>query len=250
MTREAKLRSHREFQRKVDVADLHYLAESGFVARGDTGPQQDAPQNWVVWHFTHKDNLQGIVDDNALLPSTMKAPAVNVANTGIKGRRATIRVRPDGTYPEATVAQHVPFYIAAKSPMLYSISKGHEEYRGGTADLVFLGAVLGDIAASGLTWCVSNGNAAVAFTEFSRQLPTLGSFVDFPLLQQRIWKNVPEDMNRMSRRAAELLVLGPVPLSLISMVAAKTEPVVTRAQAQMSAVGGVRQYGEFRELYY
>ena len=197
MTREAKLRGHREFQRKVDVADLHYLAESGFVARGDTGPQQDAPQNWVVWHFTHKDNLQGIVDDNGLLPSTMKAPAVNVANTGIKGRRATIRVRPDGTYPEATVAQHVPFYIAAKSPMLYSISKGHEEYRGGTADLVFLGAALGDIAASGLTWCVSNGNAAAAFTEFSRQLPTLGSFVDFPLLQQRIWKNVPEDMNRM-----------------------------------------------------
>lgn len=232
------------------MANLYYLAESGFVARGNTGTQQDAPQNWVVWHFTHKDNLQGIVDDNALLPSTMKTPAVNVANIGIKGRRATIRVRPDDTYPEVTVAQHVPFYIAAKSPMLFSVFKGHEEYRGGTGDLVFLGAVLGDIAASGLTWCMSNGNAAASITQFSRQLPALGSFVDFPLLQERYWRNTPEDTNRMSRRRAELLVLGPVPLSLISIVAAKTEPIVTRAQAQMSSVGGVRQYGEFPEIYY
>jgi len=161
-----------------------------------------------------------------------------------------IRVRPDDTYPVATVAEHVPFDIAAKSPMLFVVSKGHEEYRGGTADLVFLGAVLGDIAASGLTWCVSNGNAAASFTEFSRHLPALGSFVDFPLLQQRYWNNTPDDMNRMSRRAAELLVLGPLPLSLISIVAAKTEPVLTRAQAQMSAVGGVRECHVFPQIYY
>jgi hypothetical protein len=232
------------------VPSLHYLEESGFVARGETGPRQDAPQDWVVWHFTHKDNLQGIVDDDALLPSTAKVPTVNVANTGIKGRRATIRVAPDDTYPVTTVAEHVPFYIAAKSPMLYSVYRGHEEYRGGTGDLVFLGAVLGDIAASGLTWCVSNGNAAVKFTEFSRHLPTLGSFVDFPLLQQRVWKDIPEDTNRMSRRAAELLVLGPLPLSLISIVAAKTAPVLTRAQAQIGAVGGVQEYYVLPQIYY
>jgi len=232
------------------VANLHYLADSGFVASGETGPRQDAPENWVVWHFTHRDNLQGIVADNALFPSTVRTPTVNVANTGIKDRRTMIRVRPDDTYPVATVAEHVPFDIAAKSPMLFVVSKGHEEYRGGTADLVFLGAVLGDIAASGLTWCVSNGNAAASFTEFSRHLPALGSFVDFPLLQQRYWNNTPDDMNRMSRRAAELLVLGPLPLSLISIVAAKTEPVLTRAQAQMSAVGGVRECHVFPQIYY
>ena len=232
------------------MADLHYLPESGFVASGDSGPQRDSPQNWVIWHFTHKDNLQRIVDNDALYPSTMKTPPVNVANSDIKERRAAIRVRPDDTYPAATVADHVPFYIAAKSPMLFAVSMGHAEYRGGTGDLVFLGAVLGDIASSGLTWCVSNGNAAASFTEFSRQLPALGSFVDFPLLQQRYWNNIPEDMNRKSRRAAELLVLGPVPLRLISVVAAKTQPVLTRAQAQMGTVGGVRQYCEFPQIYY
>ena len=233
------------------MPNFHYLKESGFVARGDTGPRQDAPQNWVVWHFTHKDNLQEIVEDGALLPSTIKTPRVNVANTGIKGRRATIRVQPDDGYPVSTVAEHVPFYIAAKSPMLFSVSRGHAEYQGGTDDLVFLGAVLGDIAASGLTWCVSNGNAAVTFTEFNRQLPTLGSFVDFPILKERYWKkNTPDDMNRASRRAAELLVLGQLPLSLISIVAAKTDTVLTRAQAQMSAVGGVRECHVFPELYF
>ena len=79
------------------MADLHYLPESGFVASGDSGPQRDSPQNWVVWHFTHKDNLQRIVDNDALYPSTMKTPPVNVANSDIKERRAAIRVRPDDT---------------------------------------------------------------------------------------------------------------------------------------------------------
>jgi len=42
----------------------------------------------------------------------------------------------------ADTAPHVPFHIAAKSPMLFAISKGHEEYRGGTG-----------------TWCCQRPNS-------------------------------------------------------------------------------------------
>lgn len=68
----------------------------------------------------------------------------------VKERRASKLVIPDYTYPaKRTVADHVPFYIAAKSPMLFVVTKGHENYKDGDGDLVFLGLTIGAIVDSG-----------------------------------------------------------------------------------------------------
>lgn len=90
-------------------------------------------------------------------------------------------------------SDHVPFYIAARSPMLYVVCKGHSGYSGGAGPLVHLGVALGDIIDADLTWCASDGNAAASYTKFSRQVDTLGTFVDFDLLCQRQWHNTDDD---------------------------------------------------------
>lgn len=230
--------------------ELRYVPESGFVARGGQGPLQAASRDWIVWHFTHIDNLASIAAAGRLLPSSRTVPVRNVANTGIKERRDTRPVDPDDGYPTSTVGEHVPFYIAAKSPMLFVVTRGHDEYRGGNQDIVFLGAALGDIIDSGATWCVSNGNAAAMITKFSRDVPSIGTFVDFAVLRQRDWYNTPDDTNRKSRRAAEALVLGEVPLELITVVVAKTERALGVARAALASVRGQRQYHVVPEIYY
>ncbi|GDY33041.1 DUF4433 domain-containing protein [Gandjariella thermophila] len=158
---------------------------------------------------------------------------------------------PDRSYPQDKfVADHVPFYIAAKSPMLFAVTRGHIDYNGGDDQLVFLGVSLGRIAESDLTWCVSDQNAACDLVSFSREVDQLGGFVDFDLLCQRMWNKTPDDQHRPSRRAAEVLVLDRMPLTLVSHVIAKTRVTLSKAEEALRTVGGTRQYRVERDFYY
>lgn len=230
--------------------DLHYMPDSGFMARGAPGPQRERPRDWLVWHFTHMDNIEAIAASGCLFPSSDVAPCRSVANDDVKDRR-TYRVRPDDDYPASTVRDHVPFYIAAKSPMLYAVtSPGPQAHKAKSQDLVFMGAVLGDLIDSTLTWCISNGNASSGFTAFSRKLDQIGDFVDFDLLCQKMWYNTIDDPYRQGRRAAECLVLGRVPLQLVSVIVTRNDAELRRARQHLETVGGMRQYRAMRDIFY
>jgi hypothetical protein len=115
---------------------MSYYPDSGFTALGSGLPQRTAPRDWIVWHFTHCANLPSIVDSEHLYPSTRRQPVVNVALRDVKTRRHRIEVKPDEQYPlNKSVAEHVPFYIAPKSPMLYAVTHGHTDYTGGADPL-------------------------------------------------------------------------------------------------------------------
>lgn len=232
--------------------DLHltYIAESGFMRRGGGLPDRSCPRDWLAWHFTHVDNLKRIAAVGALLPASTVQPTVNVANKKVKDRRTTIRVTPDANYPTSYVSDHVPFYIAAKSPMLYVVSRGHVHYAGGSDRLVLLGFVLADVEASGSVWCATNQNAATSSVGFSRQLDQLGHFVDFDLLRQKLWNNTSDDPDRMSRRAAEILVKDRFDLGLVRLVLAKTPSTLEAAKQTLKYVGGMRQYHVVPSMFY
>lgn len=230
--------------------ELTFFEESGFMARGGGSPTRESPGDWLAWHFTHVDNLPEIAAEGALLPASEVDPLVNVANRGVKERRSGIEVEPDEYYPPSTVSEHVPFYLAAKSPMLYVVNRGHTDYNGGCDNLVFLGFVLGDLACSAADWCVSDQNAATQRVKFSRDLDSLGEFVDFDLLCRQMWNNTPDDPDRKSRRAAEVLVRERFPLETIQVVVTKNEETLARARGALAGVGGDRQYHVVRELFY
>ncbi|MDP9796767.1 hypothetical protein J2S43_005279 [Catenuloplanes nepalensis] len=140
--------------------DLRYIPDSGFMARGQARPRRDNVRDWLVWHFTHVENVPSIAEAGILLPTAKVRPPRSVANDEVKGRRI-FTVAPDPSYPAATVSDHVPSYVAAKSPMLYAVTTpGPGNFKARSADLVFFSVVIGDLIDAGLTWCVSNGNAA------------------------------------------------------------------------------------------
>jgi hypothetical protein len=230
--------------------DLHYVPASGFMARTKPGPQRERPHDWLVWHFTHRNNLEEICASGSLLPSSRVHPRRSVANEDVKGRR-TYRVKPDEDYPESTVRDHVPFYIAAKSPMLFAVtSPGTAPYKALSSDLVFIGVVLGDLIEADLIWCISNGNASSEYTQFSRDLSTIGGFVDYNLLCQTMWNNTPEDQYRQGRRAAECLALGEVPLHLSRVIVTRDPAGLTQPRELLKTVGGARQYHAMRDIFY
>ncbi|MFI9506877.1 DUF4433 domain-containing protein [Nocardia sp. NPDC052566] len=226
-----------------------YCRNSGFAARGGE-PARENPRDWLVWHFTHITNLSTMVTEQRLLPASKMQSNTNVANKEIKELRTQKQVTPDHHYPTATVSEHVPFYIAAKSPMLYVVCRGHGEYKEGPDPLVLLGVTLGDIVDAGATWCVSDGNAAATLTRFSRELSTLGEFIDFDLLRQRDWSNTPDDGDRKRRRSAEVLVLAQVPLELVTRVCCSNEATLELAKGHLELVSGMREYGVNPEMYY
>ncbi|MEU9808559.1 DUF4433 domain-containing protein [Mycobacterium sp. NPDC050853] len=223
--------------------------DSGFMGRNGA-PCREAPRDWIVWHFTHIDNLAGIIGQAALLPDSMITPATTVANEEVKHRRRFNLVMPHKDYPPAMVSAHVPFYIAAKSPMLLVVCSGRGEYKGGHGPLVHLGLALGDIIDAGLTWCASDGNAAAQFTQYSCDIETLGQFVDFELLCQRDWFNTDDDRNRQSRRSAEILVQGPFPINLIRHICCSNQQTLNAAHGLLQNVGGMRDYRVQPQMYY
>src|SRR5688572_14512611 len=128
-----------------------FIPDGGFTSDAPGGPKADNPLDWYVWHFTHTDNLESIVADGCLRGDGDAPTVTNVGNLGIKANRKSTIVAPDAEYPKGTtVAEHVPWYLAAKSPMLYAVSRGHADYNGGTAPLVFFGVRLKDVVNSGL----------------------------------------------------------------------------------------------------
>lgn len=230
---------------------MGHFEASGFAALGPSVPQRTEPANWLVWHFTHVDNLASIATAGRLRCPNRQEPVTNIALAHIKDRRKQIAVRPDAAYPPGkSVADHVPFYIAAKSPMLYAVSKGHADYPGGDRDIVFLGIAVGAIAASGATWCASDVNASIRTVRFTRDLTALGEHVDFDLLCQRSWNSTEQDNHRANRRAAEVLVLDEVPLDGLAFVAAKEERTLARARSALGAAGSALQYHVVPYLYY
>ncbi|MCK8608520.1 DUF4433 domain-containing protein [Agromyces sp. C10] len=190
----------------------------------------------MVWHFTRLEYLREIASAGRLLCDEDVSPrAGSVANSDVKARRRTRIVNaPD--YPSGrSVASHVPWYIAAKSPMLYVVTRNHPD---AVLDrLVFLGMRLGDLEASGLDWVASDSNAATALAQFSNELDRLGDFVDFDLLSAQFWNNTTDDPDRMSRRAAEVLVYGHVPLDLVSVVVARNEATLEDARKLLADAG-------------
>jgi len=161
---------------------------------------------------------------------------VSVADESIKNDRLNIPVDLPPPYPASVVGDHVPFYLAPRSPMLYRLAKrGHNQEH-----LVYLGVRLGDLPDK-LNWCVSDGNARSRDTEFMRGLNGLGEFVDFDTLCMRDWPD-PEDWDRPRRRQAELLVYREVPLGLVSHVVCKTEAILQHVRPLFADVGAMMQY--------
>ena len=219
------------------------------------------PRCGLLFHFTHLDNLAAILREGALLSDTVVAERALLANEAgdpeIKERR---RNQPVTCPPEGVVADYVPFYFAARSPMMYKLHRGGvPSFTGDHRDLVYFVSDVGRVVASGVPFAISDRNAAKAYAEFANDVTVLGDlateaprsgFIDWPLMRATQWSNTPEDGERMERRMAEFLVHGEVPFELLFGTAVSSEAHRAKVEQMFASAGCALQVAIRPHWYY
>lgn len=210
------------------------------------------PKPTRVFHFTRIEHLSTIVESGLHCDARAKESgvlAIEVGDTQIKSRRGR---RPVPVKPGGVVADYVPFYFAAQSPMMSSIAHGNVPgYNGGTAEIVYLVTTVERLQELGLDVLVTDRNAVLRLAEFARLADGEPSddFVDWPLMREQYWFNTDAYPDRKERRMAECLVHGSVPWSAFGNVVAKNEEVAATAR-RILAGRGVPQNVDVRPNWY
>lgn len=209
------------------------------------------PRRGLLFHFTHISNLASIAQDGLCCDSDVTSsgrPFTEVGNQEIKERRRSRRVP---IPPGGSVADFVPFYFAARSPMLYSIHMGNvETYTGGQDEVVYLTTSIDELAQYQLPFVFTDRNAALDFAQFGDDPADLDHYVDWDLMEAQMWRNSPSDPDRRERRMAELLVHHVVPWSAISMVATRNKSASRQAANELTTVGADTPVNAKPEWYF
>lgn len=162
------------------------------------------------YHITHIQNLPGIFAQGLLCKKKAK-PSVDISNQEIQSHRSAKRLP---QYPNKTLHDYVPLFIAHKPPMLSALREQQP-------DLVYLHI---DPKVLTLPQVVfTDGNARSDATEFYSRLEDLNC-LDWAILRARYWKgDDPEQhLENKRRRSAEILVPGLIPASHVQAVTVMT----------------------------
>lgn len=209
------------------------------------------PQRGLLFHITHQSNLASIAQHGLRCDSDIVDSGGTfreIGNSEIKKRRRD-RVVP--IPPGGFVSDYVPFYFAARSPMLYVIHRGNvPAYQGGQGKIVYLVTSIESITELGLPLVFTDRNAALGHASYSADLSELDDHVDWELMDARMWNDTSAEPDRMERRMAEMLVHRHVPWSAITGVVTKTEKRSQKATAALATVGSTTAVSVQREWYF
>ena len=194
-----------------------------------------------VFHFTHIDHLATVIRENLLCDATVQKSNLlsnEVGNTAIKERRRRRSIKVD---PGGVVADYVPFYFAPRSPMMYAIAGGTvPTFQEGTKQLVYLITSLERLHQLGHQIVLTDRNAALNYAEhqvFDPEDLVDDGFIDWPLMDEKYWRDTPEDPTRRERRMAEALVYQQVNWRAIDRIVVQNRTIGDRVIAILAEYG-------------
>lgn len=166
-----------------------------------------------IYHITHIENLQDIVQNGGLHCSEDERgrPRVRLGHPHIKERRGIKQV-PCG--PQGPINQYVPFYFAPRSPMLYAVYSGRVDPALRQADVVYLVSTVARIQELQLLFVFTDGHAAMVYSEFFDHVDRLDR-VDWEVMRLQYWNGSDEIK---FKRQAEFLIHQFCPLAAVTEV--------------------------------
>ena len=195
------------------------------------------PLRGLLFHITHISNLRSIVTDGLYCDSAMTDSQRSVMEIGHPEIKAGRRDRLVPLPPGGVVADYVPFYFAARSPMLYVIARGTvPDYDGGQNQVVYLVTSVEAVSTHGLRYVFSDRNAALRYARYADDPQLLDQHIDWELMEARSWANTLDEPDRKERRMAELLVHRHVPWQTIHRVVTKDEGLAQHARNVLDSV--------------
>ncbi|MGO4565903.1 DarT ssDNA thymidine ADP-ribosyltransferase family protein [Rhizobium sp. 2YAF20] len=183
-----------------------------------------------VYHFSHTDNLPGLLRHGFLANNHAQFPRKHrsIAAEGIQGRRALMKVT---CGPEGCVHDYVPFYFGSVSPMLLGVvnAKNVDQY-----DILYFEFPIALVERADAVFTGASANTAVApdFYNDAAELVQL----DWAAIDSKKWGN--PDENFRHRRMAEVLIHGQLPVS----AAARCVVWNKEAKERVEAIVGSRPF--------
>lgn len=195
------------------------------------------PQNGLLFHFTHVENLPSIIAHGLRSDSAVRLASALEVEVGEDRIKAARRVRPVPVPPGGFVADYVPFYFAAKSPMLSSIANNNvAAYREGQEPILYLVTEIRTIVEAGCAAVFTDRNAYYSYAKYVADPMLAYTQVDWPLMNQKWWFNTESEPDRKERRMAEMLVHDAVPFPLIVEIAARSKATLARVSDLLASV--------------
>jgi len=213
-------------------------------------PRGKLDRGYIV-HLTSVENLPSIWGSGVMLAPSQIPDSVEVDELGsrrIKDRRAARKVPCSAG---GVVADYVPFYFSARSPMLYFAYTGNplSPFTSGQADLVHLVSHVDVVVDYGCVFAIADRNATLVLAEFSDDRDDLDDLVDWTLQNQRFWNNTPDQPDRMERRMAEFLVHDRLPVDAIVGVVVMDDSTESRVLDTLAGYDDVAVHVK-RDWYY
>lgn len=208
------------------------------------------PQRGLLFHFTHMANLESIVRDGLSCDSVARNGQlqVEVGNHDIKLRR---RSRAVPIEPGGVVSDYVPFYFAARSPMLYVIWRGQvPTYQAGQEDVVYLVTSIEEVTESGAQYVFTDRNATLGYARFESDPALVDTVVDWDLMEATMWNDQPGDWDRKERRMAEFLVHQHLPWEHVVGIGVIDDARRAKVEAVLASVGQGTPVRVRRNWYY
>ena len=149
------------------------------------------------------------------------------------------------------MADYVPFYFAARSPMLYSLYVGNvPTYEGDQDEIVYLVTDIDALEEHRRRLVFTDRNAVLGTARFSRNRTELDEYVDWQLMESPSWHESRWGQEGRERRMAEMLVYRLVPWAAFLGVATRLEARSLEASQALATVGVETFVGVRPEWYF
>jgi hypothetical protein len=189
----------------------------------------DVHKNRCIYHFTHLDNLRGLLKTGFLAKNDPAFPTQvrSIAHEGIQNRRSTMSV-PCG--PMGVVHEYVPLYFGSLSPMLLGVINKKNVDQALIMYFEFPISIL--------------DRPDVVFTDASANTVTPPNFFDDPSdLDKLNWDEIDSlrwgtDDGRRNERMAEVLVHRRLALTEAKRIAVWNDHVKKEIQKIQREIGG------------
>ena len=193
----------------------------------------------LLYHITSLSNLSTLLQCGELLSKNRlqrsQTQYASIAYEHIQHRRASITIPYE---PGGNLHDYVPFYFAARSPMLFAIHKGSVQgYGEGQQSILHLVTSTEAIADAALDFVFSDGHAVVSYTNFYNDLALLPDVIDWDIMRAKVWRDTHEDGDRKRRRQAEFLVYQSVPWSLIRGIGVYSKTIADQVTQTLKNYG-------------
>ncbi|GAC1351217.1 MAG: DUF4433 domain-containing protein [Polyangiales bacterium] len=186
------------------------------------------PPNPLIFHITHVKNLARIIAHGCLWSDAQgiakSLATTNIGYSHIKLRRLNRAVTAGSG---GKLGDYVPFNFCKRSVMLFVVSRGHADYKGGQDEIVHLVSSVKVATALGKSWAFTDRHADLTYATYYASLDK-PSEVDWSLMSREYWAE-SEDMKE--RRQAEFLVHDNFPWAAVERIGVKSNAVAAKVKA-------------------